>query len=208
MERRFVLRGSSMRPFFKPGDVLMIEPVSPEAVKRLQIIAFRRDGAEDPTVHRVIDIVRNAQGLSFTTKGDSVDSIDPSIGPGELEGKLVGKVVEGRVKRVTQAMDVGTYYGSRFYWAVRRMLRRPFYKLLDRAFPLLPLNFVLLTSSSGFIIKAMIFKKVVAQRAVGRGGERFWCAPLLSSSRRRELEERLARVEKNWEGVKRLEGSG
>ena len=197
-----------MKPFFKPGDILIIESVFPKDIKRFQIIAFRKNGVQEPAVHRVIRILKSDQGISFITKGDGMDSIDPPIGSGELEGRLVGKVVKGRVKRVTPVVEVGTYYGSRFYWAVRRMLRKPFYKLLDWTFPFLPKNFVLLISSSGFVIKAVILKKVIAQRKVDGEGERYWCVPLFSSSRRRELMELLARVEKKMEALRRLKGDG
>jgi signal peptidase I len=58
---RFIVRGHSMRPAFRQGDILALAPAPPETIRRGQVIVFRapdRDPA-DWVVHRVIRVTGN-----------------------------------------------------------------------------------------------------------------------------------------------------
>jgi signal peptidase len=72
----FVVTGSSMEPAIHKGALVIVEPVSPSAVSRGDIITFEHYG--QMTTHRVIAIDgSNAASPTFTTKGDANTVADP-----------------------------------------------------------------------------------------------------------------------------------
>lgn len=72
----FVVTGSSMEPVINKGALVIIEPVSPTAVSRGDIITFEHYG--QMTTHRVIAVdSSNAASPTFTTKGDANTVADP-----------------------------------------------------------------------------------------------------------------------------------
>jgi signal peptidase len=72
----FVVTGSSMEPAIQKGALEIVEPVSPSAVSRGDIITFEHYG--QMTTHRVIAIDgSNAASPTFTTKGDANTVADP-----------------------------------------------------------------------------------------------------------------------------------
>ena len=72
----FVVIGSSMEPAMNKGALVIVEPVSPTAVSRGDIITFEHYG--QMTTHRVIAIdASNAASPTFTTKGDANTVADP-----------------------------------------------------------------------------------------------------------------------------------
>ncbi len=72
----FVVTGSSMEPVISKGALVIVEPVSPTAVSRGDIITFEHYGRM--TTHRVIAIdTSNATSPTFTTKGDANAVVDP-----------------------------------------------------------------------------------------------------------------------------------
>jgi signal peptidase len=72
----FVVTGSSMEPAIQKGALAIVEPVSPSAVSRGDIITFEHYG--QMTTHRVIAIDgSNAASPTFTTKGDANTIADP-----------------------------------------------------------------------------------------------------------------------------------
>lgn len=80
----FRYAGSSMAPFFRPGDLLVVESPMTSRVRRGDCIVFRGDGAEF-VVHRVVE-----DGAVLRTRGDA----RPGADEGELPaGDVVGRVV-------------------------------------------------------------------------------------------------------------------
>ena len=72
----FVVTGSSMEPVISKGALVIVEPVSPTAVSRGDIITFEHYG--QMTTHRVIAIdTSNTTSPTFTTRGDANAVADP-----------------------------------------------------------------------------------------------------------------------------------
>jgi signal peptidase I len=72
----FVVTGSSMEPVINKGALVIVEPVTPAAVSRGDIITFEHYG--QMTTHRVIAIdSSSAASPTFTTKGDANTVADP-----------------------------------------------------------------------------------------------------------------------------------
>lgn len=72
----FVVTGSSMEPVIHKGAIVLVEPVSPTAISRGDIITFEHYG--QMTTHRVVTIdASDPANPVFTTKGDANAVADP-----------------------------------------------------------------------------------------------------------------------------------
>ena len=72
-----IASGTSMFPFLRKGDLLTIEPLSMDEIKRGDVVVFERD--EKWIAHRVIKIHSNEGLTEFTTRGDARVSNDPPV---------------------------------------------------------------------------------------------------------------------------------
>jgi hypothetical protein len=109
---RFQAPGKSMRPVILDGDVLLVEPIEPAAIKIGDIILYQAD--EHIIAHRVVDIEKvesqNAQSsslphrrstsmggcrqvptthYSFILRGDASYSYDEPVYSDQLLGKVI-----------------------------------------------------------------------------------------------------------------------
>ena len=69
--------GYSMFPFLRKGDLLTVEPVSMDKIKRGDVVVFESE--EKWIAHRVIKIQSNAEGLEFLLRGDTCIEFDPAV---------------------------------------------------------------------------------------------------------------------------------
>lgn len=69
----------SMEPFFKPGDRIMIRKAYPSRLTTGDIITFKQNGRI--ITHRITEVHKDNQELSFTTKGDHNNTKDPTLVP-------------------------------------------------------------------------------------------------------------------------------
>lgn len=91
-----VVRGRSMIPLLRQGDIVFIVRTKPEEIKNGEIIVFRGRGGE-LIIHRVVDIVFINNTYYYVTKGDNNPGPDVwHFGnmPGIPFDKVVGKVVD------------------------------------------------------------------------------------------------------------------
>jgi signal peptidase I len=72
-----IASGYSMFPFLRKGDLLTVEPVSIDSVKRGDIVVSELN--ETWIAHRVIKIASTHGRTELTTRGDARMSIDPRV---------------------------------------------------------------------------------------------------------------------------------
>ena len=87
---RFHARGISMRPVIRDGDLLEIEAVPVEVIRRGDILLYRIHGSH-LLVHRVIQIRPQPEGRLFLIQGDALLQAD---------GWIPGEHILGRVRRL------------------------------------------------------------------------------------------------------------
>lgn len=80
-----VVLSGSMEPTINMGDMVVTTPITSNAIKVGDIVAFN-DGKEFPITHRVINITEGG----FITKGDANEDPDPMI---RSSSSMVGKIV-------------------------------------------------------------------------------------------------------------------
>jgi signal peptidase I len=98
---RLGVTGSSMLPTVWPGDTLVIERASSDAVSKGDIVLFQRDGRF--FVHRVVGKI--AGDSMILTRGDAMLRPDPPVAGRCLLGKVVSIVRQG--KRIRPKTDMG-----------------------------------------------------------------------------------------------------
>ena len=69
--------GYSMFPFLRKGDILTVEPVSMNKIKRGDVVVFEME--EKWIAHRVIEIRNSEKGLEFLLRGDTCIAFDPVV---------------------------------------------------------------------------------------------------------------------------------
>ena len=84
-----VLTGS-MSPTIKPGDFIVVKEIDANKVENGDIITFKSNNSKNLTTHRVVDVINDNGNISFQTKGDANDVLDPMLIDSNL---LVGKVI-------------------------------------------------------------------------------------------------------------------
>ena len=89
-DHSFVVLTASMTPAIAPGDVVVVADRDPATIAEGDVITFTRGDNEIPVTHRVIDVVDDAGGLVFETKGDANEDPDASL---VSAGSVVGTVV-------------------------------------------------------------------------------------------------------------------
>ena len=92
--------GTSMEPEYKPGDLILIEEVSPAHIKVGDVIVYTvppmvRKAYNYPVVvaHRVVKIVTSGGGVTFRTQGDNAGGEDPFMVRAEdLKGQVSNRI--------------------------------------------------------------------------------------------------------------------
>lgn len=86
-----IVLSGSMQPVFDTGSVVVVKKVYPVDVKTGDIITYREgDGSGRLITHRVVEVLKREEGLSFVTKGDANLVCDYSPIPA---GQVVGRVI-------------------------------------------------------------------------------------------------------------------
>lgn len=87
----YIVLSGSMNPAFDTGSLVIVKPTPPEKVKEGDIITFKGAGdSQGLTSHRVVAVNDTPQGLTYTTKGDANEVLDPV--PIE-SNKLIGTII-------------------------------------------------------------------------------------------------------------------
>jgi len=87
---RFRARGASMAPLVRDGDVLLVRPVTPGAV-RVGDVVLCTLGSGAPArvvVHRVVRRLAGPDGCQFMVQGDAVARPDGVIGEAQIYGRV------------------------------------------------------------------------------------------------------------------------
>ena len=90
-QQSFVVASSSMSPTINAGDVVLVNDVSPQTIKRGDIVTFQEQagGETSYVTHRVVKVVSQNDRPAFRTKGDANENVDPGVVPAQ---NLVGRV--------------------------------------------------------------------------------------------------------------------
>lgn len=83
---RITAAGYSMYPAIKPGNTIIIKPVSPDGLKCGMIIAWKRE--KDMVVHRLVLVYESNGRKYYITRGDSCRSSDKPVTLDMIAGRV------------------------------------------------------------------------------------------------------------------------
>lgn len=99
----FKIRGMSMRPFFKTGDMFIVKRTIARDLKIGDIISYYSDQNKSEVCHRLIKMISNGNGYLLYTRGDACFNLIESIDEKALLGKVTAVIRDKRVIDLTTA---------------------------------------------------------------------------------------------------------
>lgn len=124
--------GFSMFPYLRKGDLLQVEPISPESLEPGDIIVFQRK--EQLIAHRLSGIERKKSKDDFKaiTIGDACATYDEPVHSGNYLGKVTSCTRKGRVYHFDGVSDrlyrkilmMAMPLSNRFFYSCRRLANR------------------------------------------------------------------------------------
>ena len=132
-----VVKSGSMEPAVRVGGIVVIKPAASYAVG--DVITFGADTkTQIPTTHRVVSVEGEGSNITFQTKGDANENVDPGVTPlSTVHGKMVftvpymGYVLAYARTQVGFFLLVGVpallvfYEEGRNIWRELRRMRKP-----------------------------------------------------------------------------------
>ena len=81
-----------MRPFFRPGTLLVLEEVAPDQIRVGNVVVLRdRWRGQNLVAHRVISRRRQGGMVRLATKGDNAAHSDGPVDAREIRWRVVGR---------------------------------------------------------------------------------------------------------------------
>lgn len=133
---RFRAHGASMWPLVRDGDVLLVQPARPHALRPGDVVLCSSEPGR-LLVHRVIAVARRPDGPLFTVQGDAAASPDGALPAAQIFGRVAA--IERSGRRMAMDGAVMTLLGRLIALRSRRRWgSHPFYRLAAAALRRLP----------------------------------------------------------------------
>lgn len=87
LDLRFRARGASMLPLIRDGDVVLVRPVDPDAV-RVGDVVLCSHAPGRVVVHRVVGKLARLEGMRYTVQGDQATRPDGLIPAAQVYGRI------------------------------------------------------------------------------------------------------------------------
>lgn len=181
---RFILKGKSMKPLFREGDILAVEKADPASLQKGNIILFNSPETSESVAHRIIDIQNSNKEVVFITRGDNSPSQMERVLPDWIVGRVSGKYKNNRVKNLSRLEEFFSWKYSTLYRGTRSLVYYLCRRLIPPLYPLLPIRVISLDSPAGGKRKlAVFFGKVVAEKNTTLKGDSLWVHPLFRGTK-------------------------
>ena len=93
----FKIKGVSMKPFFKTGDMFIVKKVDVRELRIGDIISYYSQFHKEDVCHRLVKIVRREAGVELTARADAYTEASEPVDEKNLTGKVVGVIRNGRL---------------------------------------------------------------------------------------------------------------
>jgi phage repressor protein C with HTH and peptisase S24 domain len=107
---RFEVRGASMRPVIRDGDVVTVSPLAGGAAKTGDVVAFVNPATGGVWIHRIV----GREGPDYRLKGDNTHCEDGVVPQAAILGRVEGVEREGR------AVPLGPFLRSSLFALMSR----------------------------------------------------------------------------------------
>lgn len=96
---RFQVRGWSMRPFIRDGDVIFVSPIENSSFKTGDVVLYSTEGNK-VIVHRIIKKDKKDGRMTLLVKGDATSGFADKVDVKNVLGKVTAVERDGRKKRI------------------------------------------------------------------------------------------------------------
>lgn len=173
--KKVFLRGRSMHPFLREGDILWIREGSLKEIKRGSIVVYKRDGRS--IVHRVIKILYGSKEPIFITKGDNSSIPDDPVYPHQIVGRVVMRLRKGTFTPITRRREFISMILSKIYLRIRGLLSPVLSLYITLLSPFLHFRIISLHHNERFL--AVVNGKVIGSLE----GSDIWVHPLFRKTK-------------------------
>jgi signal peptidase I len=126
----FKIKGTSMRPFFKTGDMFIVKRTTAGNLKIGDIISYYSEQNKSEVCHRLIKKMRKADGYLLYVRGDACFNPVEQIEEGASLGKVIAVVRNERIVDLTRAHQ---RFINRFMVAFAPTMMRIYDRILSLA---------------------------------------------------------------------------
>jgi len=172
-----------MKPFFREGDILVIENVPLDEIKSGNVIAYRIPSRGKRVVHRVVATRTQGKTKAFITHGDNVRYPDELVQPDWIEGRVSGKYENKQVVRISRFDELFGLLCPGWYRKFTTLAGRILSPLLPWLYHFLPVRTQRFRNAEGEHQVAVVLGKVVARKVKTSRGEGLWIHPLFIKTR-------------------------
>lgn len=116
--------GNSMSPTIKNGDVVVVQPVSPDTLRQGDIVIYRRTGGH--TAHRLV-AWKNGRRL-LLTRGDALPHVDPPFTPEQVIGRVVAVERDDQSRSLTTLDQLVRGLTKVLAWRCSDLMRRRWHR--------------------------------------------------------------------------------
>ena len=114
--------GYSMFPFLRKGDLLTVEPVPMETIKRGDVVVFEME--QKWIAHRVVKNRNSAEGVEFLLRGDTCIDFDPMVNRENYMGVVQVFARKNSKKNMT---DAGLHFWKKIIVLLGLLYNLPLY---------------------------------------------------------------------------------
>jgi len=134
---RFTARGSSMWPFIRDGDVLVVEPLEGGAVRVGDVMLYRT-AVGRVMAHRVVRRTAQDGDVTLLIRGDGSEGAGDTVVPGDILGRVMWMERGGGAmrldrwpRRMLARLWIGLWPVSLRFWRSLSAARRAVLSLLN-----------------------------------------------------------------------------
>lgn len=186
---KIILRGKSMKPLFQEGEILAVERIGREEIKRGNVVTFRAPQTGQLVAHRVIEIGNEGVRPIFITKGDNSRSPDVGVYREDVLGRVIGKFRNNELVRINRFEEIFFLKFAGSYRNLMNQASRLLCLLTPILYRILPIRYVVLGDQEGMERRlAVVLGKIVGERSANGEETAIWIHRFFSKT---DLKERI-----------------
>ncbi len=125
--KKLFLKGKSMKPFFKEGDILVYQKIN--NILKNDVVVFQMEKSSESVVHRVIEVKILNNDRIFITKGDNAKYPDKPVYVDQILGLVTGKIKNGKFIKISRKKEKIKSFLALIYLRTKLILYKILYHL-------------------------------------------------------------------------------
>ncbi len=119
----YMLEGSSMRPAFREGDILLMKKVPLGSLKPGNVIVFDSPIGQKTIIHRITGFREDGTERFVITQGDRSSRPDKPVRQKFIKGLVSAQLINGKFRPCRRYQEIFQLFSSRVRRSFRRFIR-------------------------------------------------------------------------------------